>query len=144
MDPNTTRRPWIDAGLLVARLGLGASYAIFHGWGKISGGPDMWTQVGGGMSVIGVTFAPTFWGFCAAFAEFFGAILLAIGLLFRPAAFLLAFTMFVASMVHIFQMGEGYHHAVDMTIVFTALLITGPGRFAARQWISPLRDSLLG
>lgn len=145
MDLNTSKRPWIDIGLLVVRLGLGASFAIDHGWGKITGGPDTWARVGGAMAAFGITFAPTFWGFCAAFAEFFGAILLAIGLLFRPAAFLLAFTMFVAAWLHMFVRADGgYGHALDTMIIFVGLMIMGPGRYAVRQLIPPLRDRLLG
>jgi putative oxidoreductase len=145
MDLNTSTRPWVDVGLLLARLGLGASFAIDHGWGKLYGGPDAWMRLGGAMEAFGITFLPVVWGFLAAFAEFFGAILLAVGLFFRPAAFMLAFTMFVAAFLHMFVRADGgYGHALDAMIMFLALMITGPGRLAVRQFISPLRDSLLG
>lgn len=145
MDLNTSTRPWMDVGLLVARLGLGASFAIDHGWGKLYAGPDKWAGLGQAMGAIGITFLPVVWGFLAAFAEFFGAILLAIGLFFRPAAFMLAFTMFVATVLHMFVRADGgYGHALDAMVMFLALMITGPGRLAVRQLIPPLRDSLLG
>lgn len=143
MDATTSTRPWVDTGLLVLRLGLGASFVAFHGWKKIYGGPETWQGVGQAMGVFGITFAPVVWGFLAAFAEFFGAILLAVGLFFRPAAFLLAFTMLVATLKHALA-GEGYSYPLEVGVVFLALMITGPGRLAVRQMISPLRDSVLG
>ncbi|MBS3820236.1 MAG: DoxX family membrane protein [Planctomycetes bacterium] len=143
MDQTTTTRPWIDIGLLITRVGLGASMAVFHGWGKIYGGPEKWAGLGRAMGTFGVDVAPVFWGFCAAFAEFFGAILLAAGMFFRPAAFLLAFTMLVATVKHAIG-GEMFAWPLDLLIVFTALMITGPGRIAVRQLIPPLRDGVLG
>lgn len=120
-----------DIGLLVARVGLGAMF-VGHGWPKIVGGPEKWAKLGGAMKHVGIEFAPTFWGFMAAFSEFGGGILLALGLLFRPAAALMAFTMAIATYMH-HAKGDGFggwSHAAEAGIVFVALLLTGPGRFA--------------
>ncbi|MFW5967447.1 MAG: DoxX family protein, partial [Persicimonas sp.] len=63
-----------DVGLLLMRIGLGASF-IVHGWPKISGGPAQWEQLGSRLeAVAGIGFLPEFWGFMAAFAEFGGGI----------------------------------------------------------------------
>ena len=131
-----------DLGLLIVRLGVGLSMAIFHGWGKISGGPEAWTQVGGSMPDLGLSFAPVFWGFLAAFAEFGGSILIVLGVLTRPAALMLAFTMFVAVTVHLGMPAEspnagwkGASHAIELLAVYTMIVLTGPGRFSlGRRW----------
>ena len=81
-----------DLGLLIIRLGLGIMF-IMHGYPKLTGGPEMWEKIGGAMGNVGINFLPVFWGFLAAFAEAVGGLLFALGLLFRPTAFALAFTM---------------------------------------------------
>lgn len=129
--PKLDRELLKDLGLVVARVGLGAMFVV-HGWPKITGGPDKWVKLGGAMSHLGVDFWPTFWGFCAAFAEFGGGILLALGLAFRPAAAMMAFTMFVAAYMH-HSGGDGFggwSHAGEDAIMFIALAMIGPGRFA--------------
>ena len=126
-----------DLGLLVLRLGVGTSLALFHGWGKISGGPARWHDIGTAMPDLGLAFLPAFWGFMAGFAEFFASILLAVGFLFRPAAALLAFTMLVAITHHLRipagDPGSGWRaasHAVELFCVFVALFLSGPGKYA--------------
>jgi len=133
----STRPLQIDLGLLVLRLGVGVSMLVFHGWGKIAGGPEKWTGLGGSMANLGLDFAPVVWGFLAAFAECVGSALLAIGFLFRPAAAMLALTMVVAVMHHLSmpagQPGAGWSgasHALELLAVYVALLLTGPGRIA--------------
>lgn len=83
-----------NLGLLALRVFIGAAM-LTHGWGKLFGGLDGFTK---GVAAMGIPFAPVT-AFLAAFAESFGAILLAIGLLTRPAAFLMAATMAVAALV---------------------------------------------
>ena len=123
-------------GLLVVRLGVGLSTLIFHGWGKITGGPDLWARYGTHMGNLGITFLPGFWGFMAAFAEFGCSILLILGIFFRPAATLLAFTMLVAVLRHVNLPDDargagwgGASHALELFAVFLGLLFTGPGRY---------------
>ena len=131
-----------DLGLLILRLGVGLSLAIFHGWEKISGGPELWTQLGSSMANFGITLLPAMWGFFAAFAEFGGSILLVLGVLTRPAAMLLAFTMFVAVVVHLGMPPEnpnsgwsGATHAIELFAVYVMIVLTGPGRFSlGRRW----------
>ena len=128
-----------DVGLLLIRLGIGLSMLVFHGYDKITGGPDVWRGVGGGMANLGIGFAPVFWGFMASFAEFAGSILLMLGALFRPAALMLAFTMFVAMLVHLNMPADspsagwsGASHAIELLIVYVGLFLIGPGRYAFR------------
>ncbi len=120
-----------DLGLLIARVGMGAMFMV-HGWPKISGGPETWAKIGKAMGVLGIDFAPTFWGFCAAVSEFVGGLLLATGIAFVPAVLTLIFTMFVAALVHL-DKGDGIKgasHAIEAGVVFIALALTGPGRYA--------------
>lgn len=120
-----------DHGLLFARVGLGVMF-IAHGWPKLVGGPEQWEKVGGAMASLGLDFAPMFWGFAGAGAEVFGGLLLALGLLTRPALFFLICTMTVAAIKHI-EAGDGfkgYSHAVEAGIMFIGLFLIGPGKFS--------------
>lgn len=131
-----------DLGLLIIRLGIGLSFVIFHGYAKISAGPDRWAGLGAQMQHLGIHFLPVFWGFMAAFSESVGAVLLALGLFFRPAAALLSATMLVAALRHLNLPADapasgwsGASHALELLAVCLGLLLTGAGRFAlAPKW----------
>jgi putative oxidoreductase len=74
-------------------------------------------------------------------AEFFGGLALVIGLLVRPAAAVLGFTMLVAIFsVHIanglFISNNGYEYALALLTVAVALLIEGAGKFSLDQRLS--------
>lgn len=118
-------------GILLLRIGIGVSM-MMHGIPKLMAGPEMWTGLGGAMGNLGITFAPTFWGFMAAFAEGVGGLLIALGLFVRPVSLMLVFNMIVAMMMHIAQ-GDGfmgYGHALDLLIIFAALLFIGAGKYS--------------
>ena len=120
-----------DTGLLLLRVGIGVMY-IYHGAPKIAGGPEKWERLGMAMTSLGIDFMPVFWGFMAASSEFFGAICLLLGLLFRPATFLMAMTMAVAATMHLTR-GDGLttaSHAIENCILFISLFIIGPGKYA--------------
>jgi putative oxidoreductase len=130
----------VNFGLLVLRLGIGVMF-IFHSWQNLFDGPISWKSLGVAMAAIGISFWPTFWGFCAAATEFIGGACFAMGFAFRPACALLAFTMFVATMFHLHHGGGSVpttfaarlfiaSHALEMCIVFVSLLIIGPGSIA--------------
>lgn len=122
-----------DYGILIIRIGIGVMFMLY-GYPKISGGPEMWEKVGGSMSYVGIHFAPTFWGFMAAMAEFVGGLCLVVGFLFRPALAMLIFTMFIAGFMH-YTKGDGfggYSHPVESAIVFIGLFIAGPGKYALK------------
>ncbi|HEY9886342.1 MAG TPA: DoxX family protein [Vampirovibrionales bacterium] len=117
-----------NIGLFILRIGIGVMF-ILHGYPKIMGGPEKWEALGGVMSMIGINYAPTFWGFMAAFAEFAGGILLVLGFLFRPACLLLLGTMAMATTMHVLK-GDGFNdfsHALEAGILFFSLIFIGPG-----------------
>lgn len=133
----STRAIASGIGLLVIRLGIGISMLVFHGWGKMSGGPERWERIGSVMSTLGIDFVPAFWGFLAAFAEFGCSILIILGLCFRFATGMLAFTMFVAVLRHLNLPPEnessgwsGASHALELLCVYVGLLLAGSGKYA--------------
>jgi putative oxidoreductase len=74
-------------------------------------------------------------------AEFFGGIALLIGLLTRPAAVVLAFTMIVAILtVHIsnglFMSNNGYEFGLTLLAISVALAFSGGGRFSLDRALS--------
>ncbi|WP_353181454.1 DoxX family protein [Parapedobacter lycopersici] len=120
-----------NSGLLLIRLGLGIMF-IVHGYPKLMGGPAYWEGVGQAMQHIGIHFLPVVWGLLAAIVETGGGICLIIGLFFRPAAILLAFTMLMATLHHL-KSGDGLmtaSHAIEMGIVFLGLAFVGPGKYS--------------
>lgn len=126
-----------DLALLVLRIGFGLSMLAFHGWGKLSGGPERWERIGQVMGLLGLGFAPTFWGFLAAISESLGSILIALGLATRPAAFMLMGTMSVAAWRHLSLPAgtdgaglAGASHALEFVVVYLVLLLAGPGKYS--------------
>ncbi|MCB9680771.1 MAG: DoxX family protein [Alphaproteobacteria bacterium] len=122
---------WRDHGLLLLRVGLGGMF-LFHGWPKVTGGPELWAKIGASMSGFGITFGYTAWGFLAAVTEAFGGVLLALGLATRPVALALWFTMVVAAKMHL-DNGDGVmgaSHAIEDGVAFLAIVLLGPGRFS--------------
>lgn len=120
-----------DLGLLILRIGLGIMF-LWHGAPKLAGGPEKWEKIGMAMASTGINAIPVFWGFIASFTEFFGAICLISGLMFRPACALLAITMAVAASMHLGK-GDGLKgasHAIEDGIVFLSLMLIGPGRYS--------------
>ncbi len=122
-----------DAGLLCLRVVFGLYLAFGHGLGKITGGPERWAQLGGVMEgIFGFGFLPTFWGFLAAIAEFVCALLVAVGLVTRPAALLVVINMMVAALAHISGVIDGGPEmALLYATLFLGLLFIGPGKYSA-------------
>lgn len=126
-----------DFGMLLLRLGAGFIFIFIHGLGKITAGPDMWKRLGGSMSTFGINFLPEFWGFMAAFTEFFVPMFLILGALFRPAALLLAFNMIVAASVHLKNLDPWGKIAYPMMLVilFISMFLIGPGKFSIDHFL---------
>lgn len=116
-------------GILLLRIGIGLSYAINHGYRKIFGGPELWESYGENMRLLGIDFAPQFWGFMAGFAEFAGGIFLAIGLFTRPFAAMLSFTMIIAILKKQAE-DASFTYPLEMLIVVFSLMIIGAGKYS--------------
>jgi putative oxidoreductase len=124
-----------DLGLLVFRLGLGGMF-MWHGAPKVFGGAAKWAALGKTMGVFGITFAPAFWGFMSGFAEFFGGLLFAIGLFYRPACILLAGNMAVAFSSQMLT-GKGLMKAAQSLedgFAFLGALFVGPGKYSVDEY----------
>lgn len=115
-----------DFGLLLLRLFAGASLALAHGINKL---PPSERFVGGVVDM-GFPAAPAF-AWAAGMAETFGGLLLAIGLLTRPAAFFIVVTMAVAAFLR--QAGDPFVER-ELALLYGAVamqfLFTGPGRLS--------------
>ncbi len=106
------------AALAILRIATGIFLAFFHGWGKINaayafftqGAPWRFTQV---VADIGFPL-PVLFATAASLAEFFGGILLALGLYTRQAALAVSITMGVA----VFR-----HATTDLRIELAALYL---------------------
>ena len=83
-----SRDTLVNAGLLVLRIGIGLIF-IIHGVPKLMGGVELWTQLGSTMSIVGISFAPAFWGFMAAITEVAGGLFIILGLLHRLVALMM-------------------------------------------------------
>jgi len=126
-----------DAGLLVMRAGVGLSFVYIHGLPKMLAGVPLWLKLGEAMGNLGIHFAPAFWGFLSALAEFGGGACLILGLLTRPTAAVMAFNMLVAVTMHL-VMGQGLEtasHALEDLFLFSGLIFTGAGRYSLDQLI---------
>lgn len=130
-------------GLLLLRVGIGVMFML-HGYPKLVGGPEVWAGIGGVMGKVGLGFAPTFFGFLAALAEFGGGLLLVLGLFFRTACAALLFTMIMATVMHV-SGGDGlsdYSHALESAFVFAGLLLAGPGRYSLDERLFGRREGV--
>lgn len=122
------------------RLGAGVIF-MAHGAQKLFGwfGGYGLEGTAGWMESIGLT--PGYLlALLAGSAEFFGGLLLLLGLLVRPSAVVLAFTMLIAIFaVHfengLFMANNGYEFALSLLVISLALAIRGAGSFSLDQVI---------
>lgn len=121
-----------DIGIFLLRLTTGIGFVFVHGEGKIFGGPELWAKIGGAMSNYGIKFYPVFWGFLAGFSEFFGGVLLILGLFTRTASAFMAFTMLTAALVHLSRLDpwNKVMYPVEMLGIFLCLLFIGAGKYS--------------
>jgi putative oxidoreductase len=141
-----------DIAALVLRVATGLIF-IPHGYSKVfgSGGPAAFA------ADLPAYHIPAFLGYVAAYAEFFGAILLIAGLLTRLDAFLLACTM--AAAVGLVQLPDAINgaepganrffeamKAIELPFALfattVALVLIGPGRLSL-DWLLKIEERLL-
>jgi putative oxidoreductase len=122
--------PRISVALLLVRLVMGAAF-LLHGWGKMQA-PFSWMPPEAPI--------PGILQFLAAFSEFGGGAALLLGALVPLAMLGLTFTMFVATMMHMFVMkdpfvasGPGmgsYEPALTYLVLAIFFITAGPGKFS--------------
>ncbi len=125
---------------LPIRVGAGVVF-MAHGAQKLFGwfGGYGLEGTAGWMESIGL--APGYlMALLAGGAEFFGGLLLLLGLLVRPTAVVLAFTMVIAIFaVHfengLFMANNGYEFALSLLVITLALAIRGAGSYGLDQVI---------
>ncbi|MEE9190500.1 MAG: DoxX family protein [Candidatus Neomarinimicrobiota bacterium] len=126
-----SRSRYSDAAILVIRIVIGITY-IVRGYPKIIGGSERWLAIGTRISVIGIEFGYTFFGFLASFSEFFGGMALLIGLFTRLSTVGIGFTMIIAALSHITH-GDSITrilHPLELLAVCLFLYFNGAGRFS--------------
>lgn len=115
-----------DLGLLIVRVFAGLALAVQHGWRKVPPQPGFVTRVG----EMGFP-APELFAWLAGFAEFGGGLLLALGLLTRPTAFLLVGHFLIV--VFLAHAGDPFGRR-ELPLFFLAsallFLLAGAGRYA--------------
>ena len=132
-----------DIGLLIMRLGFGFGFFWFHGKAKLMGGSEAWTGYGSRMELIGIDFWHTFFGFLAAFSESIGGLMIATGFLFRPAAAMLGFTMFIAMLSHLISGQGNPGHAFKNLFALSGLVFIGPGKYSLDYLIKRKSNKIL-
>lgn len=132
-----------DASLapLALRLPAGVIFAA-HGAQKLFGWFGGYGLAGTGQWMDSIGLAPGYLlALLAGGAEFLGGLALIAGLLVRPSAAILAFTILVALVsVHLkngfFLSKNGYEYALALTAVSLSLMISGAGRWSLDRWMS--------
>lgn len=127
-----------DAGLLILRLIGGLSLALAHGLRKVPPAEQFVATVAG----MGFP-APHLMAWGAAVAEFGGGLLLAVGLLTRPAAALVSLH-FLVIVFHVSR-GDSFGErelAVMFLMIALTLLFTGAGRYSVDGMLGGRRDSV--
>ena len=117
----------IGAGIIFAAHGAQKLFGWFGGYG-LEGTAGWMASIGLEPAMLMATLAGS--------AEFFGGLLLIIGLLVRPAALMLAVTMLVAiATVHLenglFMANNGYEFGLALLVVSVSLVFRGAGSFSA-------------
>ena len=132
-----------QAGLaaLILRIPVGI-ILIAHGAQKLFGWFGGYGLEGTGQWMASIGLEPGYlMALMAGSAEFFGGIALVLGLLTRPAALVVAFTMVVAIVTThlsngLFMSNNGYEYALTLLAASLALMVQGGGSLSADKQLS--------
>ena len=121
-----------DTSYFALRFCTGIFMCYYHGWSKLLSDTSRWERLGNTLTKwIGLDALKIPLGFMAAFSESIGALLIAIGLLTRPAAFLIGITMLVASSKKLSEAGvDGSELPILFLILSLVILLRGPGKYS--------------
>jgi putative oxidoreductase len=124
-----------DAGLAVLRVAAGFLLMFLHGLGKVPPSDGFVSMVG----QMGMP-APQLFAWLAAFTEVGAAILLAVGLLTRPAAALLVVHFVVVVLLaHAGDALGDRELPILFGVIALCVALTGPGRFSIDALIAGRR-----
>mgnify|MGYP006305444253 CR=1 FL=1 len=125
-----------DAGLLILRILAGGFMIIGHGWGKLVNFSEKASSFGDPLGL-----GPEISMALATGAEFFGSLLVVVGLATRYASATVAFTMAVAAFIVHGSDGFGdMEMALVYGTIFLTLIVTGGGRFSVDHLIKSRSD----
>ena len=121
-----------ETSYLILRFTFGIMMCYYHGWSKLLSDTSRWERLGNTLTKwIGFDALKIPLGFMAAFSESICALFIAIGLLTRPAAFLLGITMLVASSKKLSEAGvDGSELPILFLILSLVILLRGPGKYS--------------
>ena len=145
MDPATllvsTSEMLVNLALLLVRVFIGVCFVI-HGLGKLGlVGPGNMEGFTAWLEELGVPMAGV-QARIAMLSEITGGTLLALGLFARPGCLLLIGTMIVAGRIG--HRGAGYlitndppgaEYTINLAVICSALVLTGPGAYSLDAWI---------
>ncbi|MFA0069780.1 DoxX family protein [Vibrio breoganii] len=122
----------VPVGLIFMAHGAQKLFAMFGGYG-LEGTGQWMESIGLGPGYLMALMAGS--------AEFFGGLFIIVGLLTRPTALVLAFTMIVAIVtVHLenglFMSNNGYEFGLSLAVISFALMFQGGGRLAIDNLIA--------
>jgi putative oxidoreductase len=128
-------KPFAPYSYAFMRFSAGA-ILVPHGYAKLFEG-GVWRT--GGVAAMGL-WPPLAWSFLVAGVEFFGAIMLAIGLFTRFAAAAIAIEMLVIVSFKQWQYGyfwtsKGYEFALLWALLAVAIFFRGGGRASVDHWL---------
>ena len=118
-----------DWGILMLRVIPSFYMFYYHGMRKISS-TGSWEWLGeAAMSLVGINFGFTFFGFLAAFSEGILTWFVLFGLFTRLSSIFLIVTMFFAGIHHLVE-GETAELALIYFTIYITLFIFGPGKYS--------------
>ncbi len=126
-----------DWSILFFRLGI-AMVFIYHGYGKlfVPGGLE---QFSGYLNQLGFPLSKLM-AYLAGGAEFFGGIMIALGLFARVASLFLIITMTTAVFVHRNDGYSGMEFAVHMLVLSVGTLFSGSGKYSLESLVKKHGD----
>ena len=122
-----------DWGIAVLRIVPSFYLFYYHGLRKISNGTKTWNWLGeAAMSVVGIEFGYTFFGFLAALSEGVLTWFVIIGLWTRGSSIFIMITMLMAGLYHLVD-GEAAELAMIYFTIYLVICILGPGKYSLDQ-----------
>ena len=136
---NRTMDSYRDLGLLVLRVGFGLAFFWYHGYPKLTGGPQTWERIGSAVSNVGITFGFSARGLAAGLVEGVGGLLFAAGLFFRPVCLAMLTVMAMATIEQFGRTMPQPERALKNAFVLAGMFLVGPGRLTLARFFKGRR-----